>query len=127
MRAASPRTASITWLVLLVAVRVHAACDVIPAPVARFDGVAGSLDRPYAGPGDYVSITTRAACSPEGFSDDADDHVVVVVFTPPRRASHGHSSPPRRTARGSSRSCRNAGRTGRPPARPVAARSIRAS
>jgi hypothetical protein len=72
-----------------------AMCDVIPGVTAEFRGALGSLNRPFAIPGDdgqQITITLKPsdcdAASP-GFLDlpggalPEDDYFVTVPFTPP--------------------------------------------
>ena len=60
-------------------------CDIIPGTLRIFRGAGGSLDRPFARPGDIVSLRTSPVCAPStpGFGVTAGDNVVSVVFTPP--------------------------------------------
>lgn len=62
----------------------HAACNVIPRASADFRGTLGTLDRPFAKPGDDVTITLDPLChrSSAGFQRPEDDLVVTVVFKP---------------------------------------------
>jgi len=70
----------------------RAACDVIPGANDVFRGALGQTDRPYASPGDFVSIAVEpGVCDATslGFVDRpggttrADDYVVTLLFTPP--------------------------------------------
>lgn len=72
--------------------RASAICNVIPGANERFRGALGSLDRPFATPGEFVRVSLDPfGCdggSP-GFVDlpggsvPEDDYAVTVVFTPP--------------------------------------------
>jgi subtilisin-like proprotein convertase family protein/Tol biopolymer transport system component len=73
-------------LALLVDARSAAAsCNQIPGAASAFRGTRGVVDRPFATPGDVVELRVSPACDPAtpGFSSDAADHVVTVVFKPP--------------------------------------------
>jgi len=65
--------------------RAEAGCNIIPPAVTTFRGSLGSLDRPFARPGDWVRVSLDATCgsSSPGFPASANDSVVTVVFTPP--------------------------------------------
>ncbi len=69
----------------------RAACDVIPSARAPFRAALGSVDRPFAAPGDLVQIAVRPdvcdQASPGFFSKSADDYVVTLVFQPPAGAT----------------------------------------
>lgn len=91
-----PRSSRVLVAVLALAVlrspAAHAGCDLIPQAQPIFRGALGSLDRPYAGPGDFVELHVRPpicdGASP-GLPADVDDLVVTLVFEPlagPRRA-----------------------------------------
>ncbi len=68
-------------------------CNVIPGTVNSFRGGIGSVDRPFAMPGDLVELTIRPeVCDARstGVQDwtgngsiDANDFVVTVLFEPP--------------------------------------------
>jgi hypothetical protein len=81
---------------LLFSAEAAAMCDVIPGVQSEFRGALGSLNRPYAIPGDEgerITITLDPsecdAASP-GFLDlsggavPEDDYFVTVLFTPPQ-------------------------------------------
>ena len=78
-------------LALLLAGRASAVCNAIPAATDTYRGVLGSLNRPFASPGDFVGVEVRnAICdfgSP-GFTEQAADYVVTVLFTPPAGAAN---------------------------------------
>ncbi len=64
---------------------VRAACDLIPRAQQAFRGTLGTVNRPFASPGDVVEISLSQTCGgPSGhFGENADDHVVAVIFRPP--------------------------------------------
>lgn len=64
---------------------VRAACDLIPGTSKSFRSSLGNIDRPFAGPGDFVALNIVPACdgSSPGFGPSPSDQWVVVVFTPP--------------------------------------------
>lgn len=83
------------WLVVCVLVLpapVRAACDVIPQATTEFRGTRGSLDRPFAGAGDVVSVQVNPACTGSGMPGleaTASAHAVVVAFRPPAPTAPG--------------------------------------
>src|SRR5262249_39809967 len=63
-----------------------AACNLIPQTQKTFRGTLGATDRPFAVPGDLVELSVRPQicdAASTGFSPNAADHVVTLVFTPP--------------------------------------------
>ncbi|HEY2387887.1 MAG TPA: hypothetical protein VGK30_13060 [Candidatus Binatia bacterium] len=69
----------------------HAACDVIPGIQQGFASAQGIVDRPFAGPGDWVRISRDRACQGDGggFFPEASGNVVTLMFRPsvgPRHA-----------------------------------------
>jgi cysteine-rich repeat protein len=63
-----------------------AGCNVIPGAIRDFRAALGSIDRPFAGPGDFVEVRVRPeVCDKEsaGFTGTAADYVVTVLFVPP--------------------------------------------
>lgn len=62
-----------------------ASCDVIPGSLRIFRGSGGSLDRPFAQPGDVITIRLSPVCHADspGFPAHAEELVVSVVFRPP--------------------------------------------
>lgn len=62
-----------------------AACNLIPQTTKSFQGTLGVADRPYAIPGEWVSLRLDPVChgSSAGFGPMAADHVVTLVFSPP--------------------------------------------
>ena len=87
-----PALACATSLLVLVPRDARAACDVIPGANDVFRGALGQTDRPYASPGDFVSIavepgvcdgTSLGFVDRPGGSSRADDYVVTLLFTPP--------------------------------------------
>jgi Tol biopolymer transport system component len=63
----------------------HASCNAIPGTVNSFRASLGVVDRPFAGPGDFVAIRLLPGCddASAGFAGAEADHVVSVMFTPP--------------------------------------------
>jgi hypothetical protein len=65
----------------------HAACNTIPSASRTFRGALGSTDRPFTTPDRFLEVQVRPdvcdAASP-GLGATAEEHVVTVVFTPPR-------------------------------------------
>src|SRR5262245_35879043 len=59
----------------------HAGCNLIPQAQPAFRGALGTLDRPYAAPGDFVDVSVRQAicdgASP-GISSLPTDHEVTL-------------------------------------------------
>lgn len=69
-----------------------AACNVIPAATRDFRSAIGSVNRPFAGPGDYVEVRLRpGVCGADAIryvdldSDGQvnDDYMVTMLFVPP--------------------------------------------
>lgn len=71
-----------TTLVLAIPTMAIAVCNVIPGPHVSFRGVAGMIDRPFAGPGEWVRIALRSDCDARSFAVPARDNVVSIIFTP---------------------------------------------
>lgn len=78
--------------IALAASDARAMCNVIPAATQDFRAALGSVNRPFAGPGEFVEIRVRPAIcdsASTGFVDvdrdgsKSDDHVVTVLFVPP--------------------------------------------
>jgi len=67
--------------------RSEASCNQIPGTSNNFRGSGGSLDRPFAAPGDRVTVRLSPACDARspGFDGEASP-VVSIVFTPPAGA-----------------------------------------
>lgn len=67
-------------------------CDLIPQAQPIFRGSLGSLDRPFAGPGDFVELHVRPTICDQaspGLPVSVDDVVVTLLFEPingPKRA-----------------------------------------
>jgi Tol biopolymer transport system component len=61
-----------------------ASCNQIPGTVNRFRGAVGTVDRPFARPGDRLAIRI-GPCDPDSpdFDADAAAHVVTIAFRPP--------------------------------------------
>ena len=72
--------------VLLFAARdAHAVCNVIPGTTQTFRSTQTTIDRPFATPGDVLTLGLDPTCYPiaRTFSANPGDQVVTVVFTPP--------------------------------------------
>ena len=84
------RLAALLVLALVGASRADAGCNLIPGVARSFDGARGALDRPFAGPGDFIDVRLRPACAEPaaGFGGAPGDFVVSVVFTPPGAPRH---------------------------------------
>lgn len=63
------------------------ACNVIPSATGAFRGALGSPLRPFAAPGESVTLRFRPNCPATGFLPTAQEHNVTVVFTPPNAAA----------------------------------------
>ena len=64
----------------------HAACDLIPQAQQGFRGDLGTINRPFASPGDVVELDVRQALcdgASMGLLPTAAEHLVTVVFQPP--------------------------------------------
>ena len=64
---------------------LHAGCDLIPQAQPIFRGALGSLDRPFAGPGDFVELHVRPTICDQaspGLPASVDDLVVTLLFEP---------------------------------------------
>jgi hypothetical protein len=78
------------WLLVLLLLAlpdiVGAACNLIPGTTQTFRATQGTVDRPFAGPGDLVTLGIDPNCSGgfAGFSPNPKDHVVSIIFTPPQ-------------------------------------------
>jgi cysteine-rich repeat protein len=96
----NPRGA-LPWLFVVCAVSVatsvwptpaRSACNVIPSAAKTFRGALGSLNRPFAAPGEYVEVrvaTGRCDSVSSGLtSTDPASYAVTVVFTPPTGDRH---------------------------------------
>lgn len=64
----------------------RAACNVIPPAIQPFRASVGTIDRPFAGPGDWVELGADACSGTRGFVDDATGYDETFVFTPPGAA-----------------------------------------
>lgn len=62
-----------------------AMCNLIPASVASLPSAGGAVTRPFAHPGELVTLQTDLACNPTapGFSKTPSQNVVSFVFEPP--------------------------------------------
>jgi hypothetical protein len=78
----------VACVLALVAVRpdvAGAGCDLIPQSQPIFRGTLGTLDRPFAGPGDFVELHVRPTICDQaspGLPPSVDDLVVTLVFQP---------------------------------------------
>jgi|GEM_PF-6381199 len=74
-------------LVLAYGAPAHADCALIPTAVKNLESTVGSVDRPYAAPGDTVTINAPVSCEPGAnephFDPDPTKNVVTLLFTPP--------------------------------------------
>ncbi|MBX3023667.1 hypothetical protein KF840_02030 [bacterium] len=78
---------ALTALVMLVGARgaARATCNVIPGVSNTFRGARGTIDRPFAGPGDVLTLRLSASCDGDAsaFGTDPGALVATFVFTPP--------------------------------------------
>jgi hypothetical protein len=82
----TPRALTLGLLLLAYPISVaRAACNVIPGPTQTFRASQTTIDRPFAGPGDFVTLGLDPTCSTveRTFSPTPSDQVVTIVFTPP--------------------------------------------
>lgn len=64
--------------------RADAACDAIPSARRTFRSATASVDRPFAGPGEWIAIAHDAECDGDArFADAVEDHVATFAFVPP--------------------------------------------
>jgi Tol biopolymer transport system component len=74
---------------VLAARDAHGSCNIIPAAVDNFRSTLATATRPYARPGDWVTIKLDKADPPAchaaspGFVEPQENYVVTVVYTPP--------------------------------------------
>jgi Tol biopolymer transport system component len=64
----------------------RAGCNLIPQAQPIFRGALGTLDRPFAGPGDFVELHVRPTIcdgTSPGLGADPSNLVVTLLFTPP--------------------------------------------
>jgi len=80
------RAVVVAVVVVLGAGRARASCDQIPGPVNVFRGDRGTLDRPFASPGDLVLLRLSPRCDAGVTFGGAAGVTVSVVFTPPAGA-----------------------------------------
>ncbi len=76
--------------ILLGTSSTHASCNAIPGATRTFRGAAGFVDRPFAGPGDFVELRPNLTCSPDtpAFASVASENIVTLVFRPPSGESN---------------------------------------
>ena len=61
----------------------RASCNQIPGTQHLFRGTLGTVNRPFAGPGEAIELRLSPTCdNSPGFSQVAADHIVSIVFTP---------------------------------------------
>src|SRR5215510_8857162 len=61
----------------------RAGCNIIPPAVRAFQGTLGAIDRPFARPGDLLTLSLGSECEPgAAFPAQADDQVVSLIFKP---------------------------------------------
>jgi len=90
---ASIRTAFALLAVVVVAAESQAACDTIPSANRTFRSARGSVDRPFAAPGQVLQIQLdrgTGGCDRQGrdFHAEAADHVVTFMFRPAAGIPH---------------------------------------
>jgi Tol biopolymer transport system component len=75
----------VALLALLIApLRTDGSCNQIPGVTNTFRGAQGTLDRPFASPGDVVELRTSPFCDAAAtFPDSGAATIVSVIFTPP--------------------------------------------
>src|SRR5262245_56674022 len=83
-----PETVIAAAFALLVGVparEASAGCNVIPPAVTTFRGTLGATDKPFATPGDWVTLSLDPTCAGAApvFTAPASAYVVSVIFTPP--------------------------------------------
>lgn len=60
-------------------------CNVIPGASLNLAGIRGTVDRPFAGPFDIVTVGIRS-CGEAALDADVRNYAVTIVFTPPHDA-----------------------------------------
>lgn len=73
-------------MALLAPLRATAVCNAIPGATGVHRGALGTLNRPFASPGDLVGVdVNRALCdkASPGLAATAGEHVVTLLFEPP--------------------------------------------
>lgn len=64
-----------------------AGCNIIPPAVRMFRGEMGAVDRPFARPGDWLTITSSGDCAAGAAAlPSTAETVVTLIFTPPGNA-----------------------------------------
>lgn len=64
-----------------------AVCNQIPGITGSFRSAIGTVDRPFAGPGDFVTVRRSPTCDGgDGFAGTAADYAVTIAFRPPAPA-----------------------------------------
>jgi cysteine-rich repeat protein len=71
----------------------QAGCNLIPGTIQTFRAAQGTIDRPFAGPDEFVTLRVNMMCddASPGFTANAADHVVTVVFNPPAGPANRHN------------------------------------
>jgi len=72
-------------LALIAARRGDAVCNTIPGTTQSFRAAQTTIDRPFASPGEVLTLGLDPTCYPieRSFSSNPRDQVVTVIFTPP--------------------------------------------
>ena len=92
-RVATVTAEVLVWSLATLAVpqAADAACDLIPSAKTSFRSALGSVDRPFAGPEEFIEVSVRpnvcdALSTP--FSNKVQDSVVTILFTPPNGSTN---------------------------------------
>lgn len=64
-----------------------AACNVIPPAIQPFRGTVGAVDRPFAGPGDWVEMSSTNCTAGTPLAGAPTDFVITLSFQPPSGAA----------------------------------------
>ena len=80
------------WLTacLLLPGSASAICNAIPGATGFFRGAVGSLNRPFASPGDFVGVEVNGAicdAASPGLPSETAGLLVTVLFVPPSPGS----------------------------------------
>lgn len=82
-RDAAVRVLSLAIAVVLAAASgARSSCDILPSPPLTFRSSTASADRPFARPGDWVTLVLDARChgASSGFTESPDDYAATVFF-----------------------------------------------
>jgi hypothetical protein len=72
------------WLAMTLGLgHAEGACNLQAAARASFDGAQGSLNRPFAAPGEMLEVGLRSCDASAGFTSNPLDHTVTILFSPP--------------------------------------------